>query len=54
MTHLGHRCVLTALMKLGPGSMPRVGSSGQNLEHYLNHIDMYFYNYASFSCIFII
>ena len=43
MTHLGHRCVLTALMKLGPGPMPRVGSSGQNLEHYLKthvNIDM--------------
>ena len=35
MTHLGHRCVFTVLMKLGTGSMPRVGSSGQNLEPYL-------------------
>ena len=47
MAHLGHRCVLTALMKLGPGSMPSVGSSGQNLEveHYLKthvYIDMLF------------
>ena len=35
VAHLGHRCVLTALMKLSPGSMPRYGSSDQNLEHYL-------------------
>ena len=35
VTHLGHRCVFTVLTKLGTGSMPRVGSSGQNLEHYL-------------------
>ena len=35
VTHLGHRCVITALINLGPGSMPRVGSSGQNLEHNL-------------------
>ena len=60
VTHLGHRCALTALMKLGPGSMPRVGPSGQNLEHYLKtHVYIYMYtvvcNYAlSFSCIFII
>ena len=57
VTHLGHRCVITALMNLGPGSMPRVGSSGQNLEHNLKNMCIHIhvvYNYASFSCIFII
>ena len=41
-THLGHRCASTALMKLGTGSMRRVGSRGQNLEHYLKtHVYIY-------------
>ena len=53
VTHLGHRCASTALMKLGTGFMPRVGSSGQNLEHYLKtHVYIHVvYNYASFSYI---
>ena len=42
VTHLGHRCVITALMNLGSGSMPRVGSSGQTLEHNLK-ICVYIY-----------